>query len=91
MNNVDVVAQFAHAGIAYGALLTLDRFHPTWFWYGVLAIAVWATLKEFWFDATYETPKQSFMNNLTDFLFYGLGTGLAIAAHFVGLLPKFLR
>jgi hypothetical protein len=41
----------------------------------------WAAGKEFWYDARFETPKQSFMNNLTDFLFYGLGTGLAILVH----------
>lgn len=36
---------------------------------GVAAAAV----KEFWYDARYELPKQSFGDNLMDFSFYCLG------------------
>lgn len=81
MNNPNVLAQFGHAGVSYAILLTIDRFHPSWFWYAAAGMMLWATLKEFWYDANYETPKQSFRNNLTDFSFYGLGTGLAVLVH----------
>lgn len=37
-----------------------------------------AAMKEFWFDATYEFPKQTFRDNLEDFLGYACGIGLAL-------------
>jgi hypothetical protein len=40
-----------------------------------------AGLKEFWFDATYEQPHQSFEDNATDFL--GYMAGLSLAAGFI--------
>jgi len=43
----------------------------------VLPALALAAIKEFWFDATYETPKQTFANNATDFGGYSLGIGLA--------------
>lgn len=82
MNNPDVVAQFGHAGIPYGALLTLDKFqHPVLFWVSVAGILGYAALKEFWYDANYETPKQAFVKNIIDFSFYCLGVGLAVFVH----------
>ena len=37
-----------------------------------------AALKEFWFDATYEVPTQTFFDNATDFAGYALGIGIAL-------------
>jgi hypothetical protein len=82
MNNPNVLAQFGHAGIPYGMLLTLDKFHHNLlFWVVALGILAYAPIKEFWYDANYETPKQPFKNNLIDFSFYCLGVGLAILVH----------
>ncbi len=82
MNNPNVIAQFGHAGIPYGALLTLDKYnHSTWFWALAAGMVVFAGVKEFWYDANYETPKQPFMNNMIDFSFYCLGVSLAVLVH----------
>ena len=78
MNNINVIAQFAHAGVSYAILLTLGKFHPGWVLWAGLGIVAYAAVKEFWYDANYETPKQSFMNNLTDFIFYNVGVWLAV-------------
>jgi hypothetical protein len=84
MNNPNVLAQFGHAGIPYGALLTLDHYHRNLvFLILSIGIIVFAGIKEFYYDARYEVPKQSFTNNLTDFAFYCLGVGLAIVIHTV--------
>ena len=42
-----------------------------------------AGIKEFWFDANYETPKQTFVDNGTDFL--GYLSGLLLGAWWFGL------
>jgi hypothetical protein len=81
MNNPDVLAQFGHAGIPYGALLTMDKFHSHLFYPIGLGVIAYAAVKEFWYDANYETPKQSFKDNMTDFSFYCLGVGLAFLVH----------
>jgi hypothetical protein len=81
MNNPNVLAQFGHAGIPYGLLLTLDKFHSPLFWPVAIGIMVFALVKEFWYDAKYELPKQTFITNLIDFSFYALGVGLAIRVH----------
>lgn len=78
MNDPDVLAQFGHSGIPYGALLTLGKYHPAWVLYAGLGIVAYAAVKEFYYDARFETPKQSFMNNLTDFIFYNVGVWLAV-------------
>jgi hypothetical protein len=67
------VAEVAHFGAAYGVVFTLlIKAHsaavPT-----SLGILVAAGLKEFWYDANYETPKQSFGANLLDFTCYAAG------------------
>lgn len=65
--NPDFVAFWAHAGV-YFAILT---FFPHLWLAGVL-LAI-AGVKEFWFDATYEVPKQTFFENVTDFIGYAFG------------------
>lgn len=82
MNDPSVVAQFGHAGIPYGVLLTLDHYHRDLvFWIATAGFIVFAGIKEFWYDANCENPKQPFRNNLRDFLFYLLGVGLANLVH----------
>lgn len=41
--------------------------------FAAIAFLVIAGLKEFWFDATFEEPKQSFEDNAIDFTEYALG------------------
>jgi hypothetical protein len=83
MNNPNVLAQFGHAGIPYGALLTLDKFqHPVLFWAFAAGVIAFAGVKEFYYDKIFETPRQTFANNLTDFSFYCLGVGLANVVHY---------
>jgi hypothetical protein len=36
-------------------------------------MAVYATLKEHWYDANYELPKQTSVDNWLDWTFYALG------------------
>lgn len=44
----------------------------------VAIIAIAAAAKEFWFDARYEVPKQTFLDNATDFAGYVAGAVLAL-------------
>jgi len=44
------------------------------------AFALYAAVKEFWYDQNYETPEVR-GSNLRDFLFYLLGDALAIVAY----------
>lgn len=78
MTNINVIAQFAHSGVSYGILLTLGRYHPALVLYAGLGIVAYAAVKEFYYDARFEIPPQSFMNNLTDFIFYNVGVWLAV-------------
>jgi hypothetical protein len=81
MNDPNVLAQFGHAGIPYGMLLTVAKYN--WhFWPIAVGLLGYAALKEFWFDANYEVPHQTFANNMTDFSFYCLGIGLAMLVYF---------
>ena len=57
-------------------------------WFAFAALVIWgdpvgfpillaaAAVKEFWFDANYETPKQTFLDNFEDFAGYLVGLGL---------------
>jgi hypothetical protein len=66
------IAFNAHAWFAFSIVST---FYSKW----MVAAALLATfIKEFWFDATYEVPKQTFEDNLTDWLGYCSGIGLAV-------------
>ena len=81
INNPVFLAQGWHFGIPYGALLTLDHRHSPWFYPLAAGFVVFAGFKEFWYDANYENPKQSFGKNLLDFSFYMLGIAAAIFVH----------
>ena len=67
----EFVAFNAHWGFAF-ALMT---FMPSWWTFAV--IVALAAVKEFWFDANYEVPKQTNFDNWTDFAGYLFGVCLA--------------
>ncbi len=66
------IAANAHAWFAYAIVSTFYSM-PT---VCLALLAAW--LKEFWFDAKYEVPQQTFKDNLTDYLGYCAGIGLAV-------------
>jgi hypothetical protein len=69
--NPQFIAFNAHAWFAYSVVKTFP-------FAGVAAAAaVLAALKEFWFDAKYEVPAQTFTDNLEDFAGYCAGILLA--------------
>lgn len=83
MNNPQYLAQVGHTLGGCLAIVVTALFggmHAAFIAMPIVAIA--AALKEFWYDAKYELPKQYFKDNLMDFVFYELGSlvGLGIAA-----------
>lgn len=75
--SIQFCAFFAHFGIAALVAEHVWCSHSLWI---LILIVVAAGIKEFYFDATYETaPKQTFTDNLEDFLgwtcggFFGFG------------------
>jgi hypothetical protein len=71
--NPDFIAFNAHAGFAYAIVHTFGvRLLPV--------VLVVAAVKEFWFDANYEVPKQTTQDNVTDFVGYATGAFLALLA-----------
>jgi hypothetical protein len=76
MNDSTVLAQFGHFLGGYGIITTL-AYHGAVFRIVLLAaalIVLYALIKEFWYDANYELPKQTFFDNALDFTFWCLGT-----------------
>jgi hypothetical protein len=75
------VAEVAHFSVAYGIIFTVLTKWPEI----ALGIAIigagLAALKEFWYDANYEQPKQAFLDNLLDFSFYLGGILVAFLVH----------
>lgn len=57
----------------FAAFLVLAAGGARWAFYGVI---IAAALKEFWFDAKYEVPKQTSFDNWSDFAGYALGAML---------------
>jgi hypothetical protein len=71
------VAEVAHFSVAYSILFTVLVKWPE-LGIGVALIGVTlAGIKEFWYDANYEQPKQDFLANLLDFSCYLGGILLA--------------
>ena len=66
----------AHVLAGYGAVLTVALFHRSRWWYAAFVIA--AALKEYAYDANFETPHQTFTMNTTDFLGYCVGIALGL-------------
>ena len=72
-DNPNFNAQAAHFAVGYGVAVTARwRFSRQLRWIA-WAFVGYAALKEFWYDANYEIPKQIFRDNLEDFAFYILG------------------
>lgn len=76
------VAFMAHAGFGYAVVLTTwaaaGGLHPALVAAAAMTLA--AALKEFWFDARFEMhPRQTFKDDLIDFVGYATGVVLALA------------
>lgn len=86
MNDPNFLAQSAHFFGSYAAMLTAEALwgHTGSIITGIVFMLA-AALKEFWYDANYELPKQTAFDNILDFSFYGVGT---IAGLLVDLLVK---
>jgi hypothetical protein len=69
------VAQASHVFIAAWAVATSQLiWRGNAKYWASLGVLLFAAVKEFWYDHTYETP-QTRGSDLEDFLFYALGTG----------------
>lgn len=84
MNSVSYLAQVGHFAFAYAVIITVMAISliRDWNWWPTIGTAIigmiLAGLKEFWFDANYELPKQTFGDNLMDFSFYFLGAAIGM-------------
>jgi hypothetical protein len=68
------VAQASHFFIAAWAIATAqDVWHGHAKYWATAGVVVFAAVKEFWYDHTYESP-QTRGSDLEDFLFYALGS-----------------
>ena len=83
MNDSVVLAQIAHVLGGYGVVLTSA------YWGGTKAalisaalLTLYAGLKEFWYDANYELPKQTTFDNVLDFSMYCVGMTIGIVSAF---------
>lgn len=63
----------------------LPHFRFAWLALDAAPFVLYAGLKEFWYDANYELPRQTALDNWTDFSFYMLGLVLGAAIVFVRL------
>ena len=70
--NDTFIAFNAHCWFAFAVVSFYP--HPITYIVGL----VLALLKEFWFDAKYEVPKQTFLTNLTDFCGYAAGLAIGL-------------
>jgi hypothetical protein len=82
MANNYYVAFMAHSGwcgliLAIGAIIAYPTL-PNLMVIGILSagMILFAAVKEFWYDANYELPKQQPFDNITDFLGYVAGVGI---------------
>lgn len=67
---LDTVAQSAHLWFGGWVVFVFGLWTSPW--WGVLAIAIFAGIKEGWYDQNYETAEVR-GSNLRDFVFYVLG------------------
>lgn len=66
----------AHILAGYGAVLTVALFRGSHYWF--IAFVLGAAIKEYVYDAEFETPHQTFLMNTTDFLGYCLGIAIGL-------------
>ena len=86
MNDPQFLAQIGHfLGGGSIVILVVIFFGYAALPWAMLGILVAAAVKEFFYDARWELPKQTFVMNLTDFAFYQLGSiagaGIMMLAH----------
>jgi hypothetical protein len=82
--NVQFLANVGHFAVPYAVIATYAFFnlkyrwgHPEVVWYLGGAFVIYAAIKEYYFDARYEVPHQTFWDNTRDFAGYCLGSGVA--------------
>ena len=89
MTNTEFGVQAAHGMLGLSVVLFAALFFGLYASFVACGLFLaYATLKEWWYDATYEVPKQTWLDNLVDFGFLcagaSLGVALACLAHRVG-------
>ena len=77
--NVQFLANIGHFLVPYSIIATLYRLglEEPGKWYVLGITIVWAAWKEYYFDARYEVPHQTFWDNTEDFIGYFSGAALA--------------
>jgi hypothetical protein len=70
--------QCAHILAGYSVIMTTKLFWPSHVKLAVLLALLSATIKEFWYDAKYELPRQTWKDNLLDFSMYCVGVFIGI-------------
>ena len=78
----DTVSQSAHVWFGAFVVFVANLFHAPWI--GFFVLAVFAAVKEFWYDQNYESPEVR-GSNFKDFSFYMLGGAVAL---FLALLKS---
>jgi uncharacterized membrane protein YedE/YeeE len=72
------------------SIALLTSVHLAWMGYATAGGVVAAALKEYWYDATYELPKQTFKDNTEDFLGYCAGMAVGWAVTLAGFVTHLL-
>lgn len=83
MNDATVLAQIGHVLGGYSLVMTtayLSNNSHAWTLFFAALLVAYAGVKEFWYDAKYEIPVQTWKDNLLDFSMYvvGLIVGLTV-------------
>ena len=79
MASGDVDAQIAHVLAGISLVVTTAYFSNSSVWWTTglsVGLILYAAVKEFWYDANYEIPHQTWEDNLLDFGMYCAGIGL---------------
>ena len=73
--NVQFLANLGHFTVPYALVATFPKAK----WFLLAGFVIYAAIKEYWFDAKYEVPHQTFANNTEDFIGYCLGAAVGCA------------
>ena len=71
--NVQFLADVGHFTVPYALIATFPRAE----WFLLVGFVIYAAIKEYWFDARYEVPHQTFWDNTEDFVGYISGALVA--------------